>query len=119
MDVERLRAELAGLPLSRAADGRLVLAVDVSPWLRPDAAASDARSFRHTYGRGEARHQMIPGWPYSWVVALESGRTSWVAPLDVVRLRPGDGLAAVTAAQLRGLVERLIAVGQWSPGDDP
>ncbi|MFB7380373.1 NF041680 family putative transposase [Kitasatospora purpeofusca] len=117
LDVERLRAELAGLPLPRAADGRLVLAVDVSPWLRPDADTSDARSFCHTYGRGEARHQMIPGWPYSWVVALESGRTSWVAPLDVVRLRPGDDLAAVTAAQLRDLVERLVAAGQWSPGD--
>ncbi|WP_406085820.1 NF041680 family putative transposase [Kitasatospora purpeofusca] len=117
LDVERLRAELSGLPLPRAADGRLVLAVDVSPWLRPDADTSDARSFCHTYGRGEARHQMIPGWPYSWVVALESGRTSWVAPLDAVRLRPGDDLAAVTAVQLRGLVERLVAAGQWSPGD--
>ncbi|GAA1222404.1 hypothetical protein GCM10009665_10790 [Kitasatospora nipponensis] len=117
LDVERLRAELAGLPLPRAAGGRLVLAVDVSPWLRPDADTSDARSFCHTYGRGDARHQMIPGWPYSWVVALESGRTSWVAPLDAVRLRPGDDLAAVTAAQLRDLVERLISAGQWSPGD--
>ncbi|MFJ1936845.1 transposase [Kitasatospora sp. NPDC088160] len=119
MDVEQLRAELAGLPLPRAADGRLVLAVDVSPWLRPDADTSDARSFCHTYGRGEARHQMIPGWPYSWVVALESGRTSWVAPLDAVRLEPGADAAAVTAAQLRYLVGRLIAAGQWSPDDPP
>uniref|UniRef100_UPI00061DCC7A NF041680 family putative transposase n=1 Tax=Kitasatospora aureofaciens TaxID=1894 RepID=UPI00061DCC7A len=117
LDVERLRTELASLPLPRAADGRLVLAVDVSPWLRPDAATSDARSFCHTYGRGENKHLMIPGWPYSWVVALESGRTSWVAPLDAVRLRPGDDLAAVTASQLRDLVERLIAAGQWRPGD--
>ncbi|MET8965211.1 NF041680 family putative transposase [Streptomyces sp. NPDC004074] len=117
LDVERLRAELAGLPLPRAAGGRLVLAVDVSPWLRPDADTSDARSFCHTYGRGDAKHQMIPGWPYSWGVALESGRTSWVAPLDAVRLRPGDDLAAVTAAQLRDLVERLVAAGQWNPGD--
>ncbi len=88
LDVERLRMALADLPLPRAADGRLVLAVDVSPWLRPDAATSDARSFCHTYGRGESKHMMIPGWPYSWVVALEAGRTSWVAPLDAVRLRP-------------------------------
>ncbi len=28
-------SELAGLPLPRAADGRLVLAVDVSSWRRP------------------------------------------------------------------------------------
>lgn len=116
-DVGRLRTELVGLPLPRAADGRLVLAVDVSPWLRPDAATSDARSFCHTYGRGENRHLMIPDWPYSWVVALESGRTSWVGPLDAIRLRPGDDLAAVTASHLRDLVERLIAAGQWHPGD--
>lgn len=37
MDVPRLRQVLAGLPMPRAADGRLVLAVDVSNWLRPDA----------------------------------------------------------------------------------
>ncbi|MDH6122708.1 hypothetical protein ABH930_007019 [Kitasatospora sp. GAS204A] len=90
--------------------------MDVTPWLRPDAATSNARSFCHTYGRGENKHLMIPGWPCSWVVALESGRISWVAPLDAVRLRPGDDLAAVTASQLRDLVERLIAVGQWHPG---
>ena len=32
IDVERLRRQLTGLPLPRATDGRLVLAVDVSPW---------------------------------------------------------------------------------------
>src|SRR5215471_14295749 len=35
VDVGRLRRSLAGLPLPRAADGRLVLAADVSNWLRP------------------------------------------------------------------------------------
>ena len=33
----RLRRALAQLTLPRAADGRIVLAVDVSPWLRSDA----------------------------------------------------------------------------------
>ena len=37
---ERLRRTLAALPLPRAIDGRIVLGVDVSPWLRPDAATS-------------------------------------------------------------------------------
>ncbi|MET7543023.1 NF041680 family putative transposase [Streptomyces sp. NPDC005507] len=117
IEVARLRRVLASVPLPRAADGRLVLAVDVSPWLRPDAATSDARSFCHTYGRGENKHLMIPGWPCSWIVALETGRSSWTAPLDAVRLRPGDDLAAVTATQVRGLVERLITAGQWREGD--
>ncbi|MFB8236249.1 NF041680 family putative transposase [Kitasatospora purpeofusca] len=117
LDVDRLRAELAGLPLPRAAGGRLVLAVDVSPWLRPDAGTCPDRSFCHTYGRGDAKHQMIPGWPYSFVVALETGRTSWTAILDAVRLEPGADLAAVTTAQLRDVVVRLITAGQWKAGD--
>ena len=117
LDVSRLRRSLAGVPLPKAADGRLVLAVDVSPWLRPDAAASPDRSFCHTYGRGKNEHRMIPGWPYSFVAALETGRTSWTAILDAVRLGPGEDVAAVTIAQVREVVERLIAAGQWAPGD--
>ena len=34
--------------------------------------------------------QLIPGWPYSVVAALEPGRTSWAAVLDAVRLGPDD-----------------------------
>src|ERR1017187_3675673 len=33
--IGRLRRAVAGLPLPRACDGRLMLAVDVSNWLRP------------------------------------------------------------------------------------
>jgi hypothetical protein len=117
IDFGRLRRALAGLPLPRAADGRLVLAVDVSPWLRPDAATCPDRSFCHTYGRGQNEHRMIPGWPYSVVAALETGHTSWTAVLDAVRLEPGADLAAVTTAQIREVTERLIAAGQWREGD--
>lgn len=119
VDVARLRRTLAGLPLPRAADGRLVLAADVSPWLRPDANTSPDRSFCHTYGRGKNEHRMIPGWPYSIVAAPEVGRTSWTALLDAVRLEPGADVAAVTAVQVREVVERLVAAGQWKPGDLP
>ena len=62
-------------PLPRAADGPLVLAVDVSPWLRPDAPTSAERLFCHVYGRGRGSAQMIPGWPCSFVAALETGRS--------------------------------------------
>jgi DDE superfamily endonuclease len=117
IEIGRLRAALAGLPLPRAADGRIVLAADVSPWLRPDAATCPDRSFCHTYGRGETKHLMIPGWPYSIVAALEVGRTSWTALLDAVRLEPGADVAALTAAQLRDVVARLIEAGQHRSGD--
>ena len=88
--ISRLRRVLAGLPLPRAADGRLVLAADVSCWLRPGAATSPERLFCHVYGRAKGQAQMIPGWPYSVIAALEPGRTSWTAVLDAVRLGPDD-----------------------------
>lgn len=35
-------------------------AVDVSSWLRPEAATSPERLFCHVYGRGNGQAQMIP-----------------------------------------------------------
>ena len=60
---------------------------------------------------------MIPGWPYSWVSALEPGRTSWTLLLDAVRLGPDDDETEVTAAQLRDVVDaayrgRALAAGR-------
>lgn len=117
IEVARLRVSLAALPLPRFAGGRLALAVDVSPWLRPDAACSPDRLFCHTYGRAKGQAQMIPGWPYSFVAALEPGRTSWTQILDVLRLGPPDDTTAVTAGQLRDVVNRLIDAKQWTAGD--
>jgi hypothetical protein len=117
IEVQRLRGVLAGLPLPRCAGGRLVLAVDVSAWLRPDAATSPERLFCHVYGRGKNQAQLIPGWPYSFIAALEPGRTSWTAVLDAIRLGPADDVAQVTATQVREVVERLIAARQWASGD--
>lgn len=117
VDVGRLRYALAALPLPRSVEGRLMLAVDVSPWLRPDAVTSPQRLFCHVHGRAKNQAQFIPGWPYSIIAALEPGRTSWTAVLDAVRLGPYDDVAAVTAIQVRGVVDRLVAAGQWQPGD--
>ena len=91
--------------------------MDLSPWLRPDAPSSGERLFCHVHGRAKNDAQLIPGWPYSFVAALETGRTSWTAVLDAVRLGPADDATAVTAAQLRGVIERLIMAGHWTPGD--
>jgi hypothetical protein len=81
--------------------------------LRPAISAL----FCHVYGRGKGIARLIPGWPYSFVAALETGRTSWTALLDAVRLGPVDGATAVTA--LRAVIERLITAGHWRPGDPP
>ncbi|MET9182873.1 NF041680 family putative transposase [Kitasatospora aureofaciens] len=117
LDADQLRRALAAVTLPRAADGRLVLAVDITCWLRPDAHTSPQRILCHTYGRGKDQHIPVPGWPYSVITALEPGRSSWTAPLDALRLAPGDDAATITARQLRELVDRLIDAGQWQPGD--
>jgi DDE superfamily endonuclease len=119
IDVQRLRLSLAGLPLPRSSGGQLRLAVDVSPWPRPDAECSAERAHCHRPCRCDGVRQTIPGWPYSMVAALESGRSSWTAPLDLVRVGPGDDVTEVTACQLRDLVGRLVAAGQWASGDPP
>ena len=115
--IGRLRRALAGLPLPAWPDGRIRLAADVSNWLRPDAETSPGRLFCHCYARGKGNAQMIPGWPYSFVAALEPGRTSWTLPLDAVRLGPADDATEVTAAQVREVTERLIGAGHWRGGD--
>ncbi|WSG86626.1 transposase (plasmid) [Streptomyces sp. NBC_01727] len=108
---------LAGLSLPRFEGGRLVLAVDVSPWLRSDAPCSAERLFCHVHGHAKTASQFIRGRPYSLFAVLEPGATSWTAILDAVRLGPADDATVVTAAQLRGVVDRLITAGQWQAGE--
>ena len=119
VQVARLRRALARLPLPAWDDGRIPLAADVSNWLRPDAEASPERLFCHCYARGKGNAQMIPGWPYSLVAALEPGRASWTLPLDAVRLGPADDATAVTASpgpRGGGRAHRGRALARGRPG---
>ena len=121
IDTEELGRLVAQTPVPAmlGPDGRdrIVLAIDVSNWLRPDAATSPERSFCHTYPRGQGAAQMIPGWKYLWIAALEPGATSWTALLDTHRLHPDDDETAVTADRLRAVIDRLRTAGHWSHGD--
>ena len=117
IDIGRFRNVVARQQVPRFDDDRIMLAIDVSNWLRPDANTSPQRLFCHTYARGKGQAQMIPGWPYSFVAALEPGRTSWTALLDVVRMRPDDDHTDLAATQLRTVVEALITAGHWHEGD--
>src|SRR5207244_4222907 len=83
--------------------------VDVTPWPRPDAECSPQRAHAHRPCRRDGVRQTIAGWPYSVVAVLESGRSSWTAPLDAVRLVPGCDATGVTAEQIRQVFERLRA----------
>ena len=117
VEPERLRRALAALPLPEPRTGgscsRSMSARGCARTPRPARSGCSATST----AAAKDNAQLIPGWPYSFVAALETGRTSWTAVLDAVRLGPADDATAVTAAQLRDVVDRLIAAGQWQPGD--
>jgi hypothetical protein len=61
LEPPRLRRTLASLPPPRTADGRIVLAVDVSPWLRSDASTSAGRLFCHVQRSVADEHRPCPG----------------------------------------------------------
>jgi hypothetical protein len=51
------------------------------------------------------------------IVAPQTWRGSWTAPLDAVRLTPGADAAAVAAGQVRDVADRLVTAGHRRPGD--
>ncbi|PBC92922.1 DDE superfamily endonuclease [Streptomyces sp. Ag82_O1-15] len=75
VDVPRLRQVLAGLPQPESADGRLVLAVDVTHWLRPDAPTSPDRLFCHVYGRSRRSSDQLTS--LTWGGGSRVAGTSW------------------------------------------
>jgi hypothetical protein len=118
VDIGRLGWAVGGLVLRGGRDGRVRLAVDVTPWLRPDAETSPERLLCRVKSRRGAA-ESVPGWPYSVVAVLGPGPSSWAVPLDAVRCGPGDDLTELTAAQLREVTGRLVAAGHWRQGDPP
>ncbi|WP_224275573.1 NF041680 family putative transposase [Streptomyces sp. LS1784] len=117
IDIGRLQLALAGLELPRGADRQLSIAVDVTPWPRPDAECSPQRLHCYRPCRCDGVRQTIPGWPYQVAAALGGGRSSWTGVLDAVRIGPDDDPTEVTAAQIHDLLERLRKAGQWREGD--
>jgi hypothetical protein len=98
IDSDGPRRALAEVPLPRARDGRLVLAVDVTCWLRPDAHTSPQRILCHTYGGQGPAH---PGPRLALLDNLRAraGPQLVDRALDALRLAPGDDTdtATVTA----------------------
>jgi hypothetical protein len=88
VDVAWLRRALPGVPLLRAADGRLVLAVDVTPWLRPDAGTVPDRSFRRTLGLG-TNNKLNHADTQSIASCFQRPAVSLGEPREIDRWHPG------------------------------
>src|SRR3954451_19029153 len=81
VDADRLRRRLPELPVPRMFGGRIVLAVDATGWLRPDAPTCPERLFCHVYGRtrrptSSSRAGRISSWP-PWRAGRPAGRRCW------------------------------------------
>jgi hypothetical protein len=100
-------------------DGVVWFAGDVSGWPRPDAVTSPQRlAMFDKSARTTAGHPITSGWPFAVMVGLEWGPTSWVAPVDAVRLGPADTLTGVTLAAMERVVAGLDRTGRDRTGRD-
>jgi hypothetical protein len=104
VDESALRTALAGHPLVR---GQAAYAVSVSVVARCDAETSPGRAYDHHASRRSAGQPIVAGWASSWVAQLGTERSSWTAPLDAVRLAPGERPEAVAVRPIQGLAPRL------------
>ncbi|MFD0507032.1 transposase [Streptomyces chiangmaiensis] len=109
VDTGALRGLLAGAWEPPVDDGPLKIAVDVSPWPRPDAETSAERCHCYTACRCDGSRKTIPGWPYSFAAGLEWGASSWTVLLDAVRIGPDDDATLATVRQVAWVVEQLTA----------
>lgn len=104
LDEAALRRLVAGHPL---AGGAPIYAVDTSVWARCDAETSPERAFYYHPSRHSAGQPIVAGWSYQWIAQLSLTRNSWTAPLDVQRLRPGQDINDLAAAQIARLMRLL------------
>jgi hypothetical protein len=113
----RLGHLLAGLPGPARAGEPLMFAIGTTPLARPDAQYAGERTMVQVRGKGGDR--WLPGWPYSLLVGIQWGSSSWAGPIGARRLRPGEEHTDVTIGQITGLLQDLTATGKWQPGDPP
>src|SRR5215216_6246291 len=106
IDAEALRKLLACHPLAGAAIAGepSVYAVDTSVWDRCDAECSPERGFYYHPSRHSAGQPIVAGWAYQFIAQLNFVRESWVAPMDVERLRPAQDANEVAAEQVKAFV---------------
>jgi hypothetical protein len=104
IDTPQLSATLARHPLAGALPA---FAVDVSVVARCDAETSPGRAYYHHPSRHSAGQPIVAGWAYSWVAQLGTERSSWTAPVDAVRLAPGERPETVAVRQIRALAPQL------------
>ncbi|GAA0380032.1 hypothetical protein Acor_01510 [Acrocarpospora corrugata] len=114
-----LRRLLLGVSAAARPGEPLMFALDVTPHARPDAEYADERVMVQIRGKGGGKggDKFLPGWPYSPLVGVQWGASSWVDPIQARRIRPGEEHTDVTVEQITGLLAALRTGGKLADGD--
>jgi hypothetical protein len=86
---------------SETVAGYEVYAIDATDNERPCAETGDERGLLKRNAQAVARE----GYKFSWLVRLVSWRSSWVAPLDVQRIKPASTDSVTAVEQVKRLDE--------------
>ena len=69
--------------------------------------------------RGKGGDRYLPGWPYSVLVGIGWGSSSWVDPIEARRIRPDEDHTTVTIDQITRLLSDLRTTGRLAPRQPP
>jgi hypothetical protein len=114
---DRLRRLLTSVATGPRAGQPWMFAIDTTPHARPDAEYANERLMIGVRGKGGDRY--LPGWPYSILVGLGWGSSSWVDPIEARRIRPHEDHTDVTIDQITRLLSDLEATGRLAPHQPP
>jgi DDE superfamily endonuclease len=90
---------------------RLVLGMDVSSILRPDAHTSQDRTFVHRSNLPPDATPVGPGWQFSALVVLPNPVSCGTYILDTRRIPSSESACSIGALQLRELLPLLTLLG--------
>jgi hypothetical protein len=111
IDRGALLREFITLMPSRFLRGRLVLGLDTSPILRPEAHTAPDRTFVHRSGLPPDATPVGAGWQFSTLVVLPDPVSSWVYILDNRRVPSSETARSIGVAQLTEVLARLHHLG--------
>jgi hypothetical protein len=114
---DRLRRLLLGVAVQPRGGEPWMFAIDTTPHPRPDAEYADERVMVQIRGKGGDR--FLPGWPYSIVVGVGWGSSSWVDAIEARRIRPDDDHTDVTIDQITRLLADLDTTGRLTRPQPP
>jgi hypothetical protein len=93
----------------RLSGTRLVLGIDTSSILRPEAHTSPDRTLVYQANLPHGSVPVAPGWSFSSLVVLPNPSSSWTYVLDNRRIASSESATSIGVAQLQEALPRLVA----------